>query len=104
LKHKKEKEKSQMTYRLRQGAGDLSLAQKPQMAAPRRRKTEQGAEVSDSCAMAQGNGTGARKKKPINCNLFQKRGLQNLTAKELFFGSDSEVLQRYFKCGNSFQP
>jgi hypothetical protein len=72
LKYKKEKKKSQMTYRLRQGAGDLSLAQKPQMAAPRRRKTEQGAEVSDSCAMAQGNGAGARKKnlKYIYCVIF----------------------------------
>jgi hypothetical protein len=34
LKHKKEKKKNKMTYRLRQGAEGLSLAQEPQMAAP----------------------------------------------------------------------
>jgi hypothetical protein len=63
LKHKKEKKKSKMTYRLRQGAEDLSLAQKPQMAVPWRRKMEQGAEASDGYAMAQGNGAWRRREK-----------------------------------------
>jgi hypothetical protein len=76
LKHKKEKKKSKMTYRLRQGAEDLSLAQKPQMAVPWRRKMEQGAEASDSCAMAQGNGAWHRREnKPYKLqSVSEKKG------------------------------
>ncbi|KAK2394891.1 hypothetical protein QL285_056675 [Trifolium repens] len=45
-----------------------------------------------------------REEKPYKFRFNSEKGLQNFTAEELFFRSDSEVLQRYLKCGNSFQP
>jgi hypothetical protein len=75
-----------MTYRLRQGAEDLGLAHKPQMAAPWRRKMEQGAEASDGCAMAQGNGAWCRcEKKPYKLQPVSEKRVTEFDGERIIF-------------------